>query len=79
MASGFLLIKNHYKGRGDRLCVIVLNAAVIMSGFKRIGKFVSMVSSIFGIAIVALPSGIITAGYMEELSKVKKEKDDRRV
>ena len=28
-----------------------------------------MVSSIFGIAIIALPAGIITAGYMEELNK----------
>ena len=34
-----------------------------------IGKFVSMISSVFGIAIVALPAGIITAGYMEELTK----------
>lgn len=32
-----------------------------------IGRIVTMVSSIFGIAIIALPSGIITAGYMEEL------------
>lgn len=36
-----------------------------------IGKFVAMISSVFGIAIVALPSGIITAGYMEELTKDK--------
>lgn len=35
------------------------------------GKFVAMISSVFGIAIVALPSGIITAGYMEELTKDK--------
>ena len=28
-----------------------------------------MVSSIFGIAIVALPAGIITAGYMSEIDK----------
>lgn len=35
------------------------------------GKFVAMLSSVFGIAIVALPSGIITAGYMEELTKQK--------
>ena len=28
-----------------------------------------MVSSIFGIAIVALPAGIITAGYMNEINK----------
>ena len=34
-----------------------------------IGKFVAMISSVFGIAIVALPAGIITAGYMEELTK----------
>lgn len=34
-----------------------------------IGKFVAMLSSVFGIAIVALPSGIITAGYMDELTK----------
>ena len=34
-----------------------------------VGKFVAMISSVFGIAIVALPAGIITAGYMEELTK----------
>ena len=34
-----------------------------------IGRIVTMVSSIFGIAIVALPAGIITAGYMSEIDK----------
>lgn len=34
-----------------------------------IGRIVTMVSSIFGIAIVALPAGIITAGYMREIDK----------
>lgn len=34
-----------------------------------VGKFVAMLSSVFGIAIVALPSGIITAGYMDEITK----------
>lgn len=33
-----------------------------------IGRTVTMISSIFGIAIVALPAGIITAGYMNEIS-----------
>lgn len=32
-----------------------------------IGRIVAMISSVLGIAIVALPSGIITAGYMEEI------------
>lgn len=35
------------------------------------GRIVTMVSSLLGIAIVALPAGIITAGYMSELSKPK--------
>lgn len=33
------------------------------------GRAVTMISSIFGIAIVALPSSIITAGYITELNK----------
>lgn len=37
------------------------------------GRIITMISSIFGIAIVALPAGIITAGYMDELSEEKKE------
>lgn len=32
-----------------------------------IGRIISIISSIVGIAIIALPSGIITAGYMDEL------------
>lgn len=36
------------------------------------GRFITMLSSVFGIAIVALPAGIITAGYMEALSDEKK-------
>lgn len=32
-----------------------------------IGRVVSMLSSLFGVAIIALPSGVITAGYMDEL------------
>lgn len=34
-----------------------------------IGRVVTMVSSFVGIAIVALPAGIITAGYMEEIKE----------
>lgn len=35
------------------------------------GRIVTMVSSFVGIAIVALPAGIITAGYMDTISKNK--------
>ena len=34
-----------------------------------VGRVITMISSIFGIAIVALPAGIITAGYMKELEE----------
>ena len=33
-----------------------------------IGRIVTMISSAFGIAIIALPSGVITAGYLAEIS-----------
>ncbi|MBQ8551013.1 MAG: ion transporter [Clostridia bacterium] len=36
-----------------------------------IGRIVTMFSSAFGIAIIALPSGVITAGYLEEIGKDK--------
>lgn len=36
------------------------------------GRIVTMISSIMGIAIVALPAGIITSGFMDELQKSKK-------
>ena len=34
-----------------------------------VGRIVTMISSAFGIAIIALPSGVITAGYLSEISK----------
>ena len=39
-----------------------------------LGRIITMISSVFGIAIVALPAGIITAGYMEELSSRREKK-----
>ena len=33
-----------------------------------IGRLITMISAFMGIAIVALPAGIITAGYMDELN-----------
>lgn len=35
----------------------------------RVGRVVSMISSLLGIAFVALPSGIITAGFLDELKR----------
>ena len=38
-----------------------------------IGRAIAMFSSLFGIAVVALPAGIITAGYMKEIDDKDKE------
>ncbi len=46
------------------------------------GRVISIISSMVGIAIIALPSGIMTAGYMDELKirregqKMKKKKSE---
>lgn len=42
---------------------------------SNIARVVSMISSLFGVAIIALPSGVITASYMEELKKIKEAKE----
>lgn len=34
------------------------------------GRIVTMISSLFGIAIIALPSGVITAGYLAEINSM---------
>ena len=36
-----------------------------------VGKIISSISSLVGVAVIALPTGIITAAYTREISKVK--------
>ena len=43
-----------------------------------IGKFITMVSAILGIAIVALPAGIIIAGYQDELNEMKSNEGEKK-
>lgn len=39
-----------------------------------LGRVISMLSSLMGVAIIALPSGVITASYLEELREYKNKK-----
>lgn len=43
-----------------------------------IGRFISMLSAIFGVAVIALPSGVITASYLEELRENKAHKSSEK-
>lgn len=40
-----------------------------------VGKTLSIISSLVGIGVIALPSSIITAGYMQELNRRLKEEE----
>lgn len=42
-----------------------------------LGRLITMVSSIFGIAVIALPAGIVTAEFMSELQKQEKEREKK--
>lgn len=41
------------------------------------GRVVSMISSIFGVVIIALPSGVVTAGYMEAIASRRRRQSHR--
>ena len=41
-----------------------------------IGRFVCMLSALFGMVIIALPSGVITASYLEELRSSREKKQE---
>lgn len=43
-----------------------------------LGRLISIFSSLFGVAIIALPSGIITASYLNELREIKEAKGAQR-
>ena len=44
-----------------------------------LGRIISMISAIFGVAIIALPSGVITASYLEELREAKENEEEQKM
>lgn len=44
-----------------------------------IGRLISIISSLVGIAFVALPTGIITTGFVEELNKEKEVDENEKI
>ena len=42
-----------------------------------LGKFITIVSSVMGVAVVALPSGVIIAGYMNEVRGMEEEMKEK--
>lgn len=48
-----------------------------ISPVSEVGRLISMISSLFGVAVIALPSGVITASYLDELREQKKMKEEK--
>ncbi len=41
-----------------------------------VGRFISMISSLFGIAVIALPAGIITASFVDQIDMERKNAEE---
>lgn len=42
-----------------------------ISPVTTVGRLITMISALVGVAVIALPSGIITAAYMDEIKRKK--------
>lgn len=71
-ATGEYLFNNFFEAVYWATCTLTTVGYGDIYPVSEWGRFVSMVSALVGIAIIALPSGIITAGYMEE-TRIRKE------
>jgi voltage-gated potassium channel len=43
-----------------------------------LGRIITMISSVLGVAVVALPAGIVTAGYMKALERAEEEEREAK-
>lgn len=49
-----------------------------ISPMTDLGRLISMISSVLGIAVIALPSGIITSGFIEEFQEDMRRRDEQQ-
>jgi len=71
--TGDYLFKNFFDAFYWAVCTLTTVGYGDLYPISTVGRIISIISSMVGIAIVALPSGIITAGYLDELKERKGE------
>ena len=71
--TGELLFNNFFDAFYWAACTLTTVGYGDIYPISTTGRIISIISSVVGIAIIALPSGIITAGYMEEARKLRNE------
>lgn len=72
--TGEYLFKNFFDAFYWAACTLTTVGYGDLYPISDIGRVISIISAMVGIAIIALPSGIITAGYMDELRNRRDEK-----
>lgn len=72
--TGRYLFENFFDAFYWAACTLTTVGYGDLYPISEVGRFISIISSILGIAIVALPSGIVTAGYLEEMRKRQEQK-----
>lgn len=77
-ATGQPLFDNFFDAFYWAACTLTTVGYGDIYPISTIGRAISIVSSMVGIAIIALPSGIITAGYMDVLKRKEKELQEKK-
>ena len=77
-ATGELLFDNFFDAFYWAACTLTTVGYGDIYPISHIGRIISIFSSIVGIAVIALPSGIITAGYMDELNRRNEKTKDTK-
>ena len=75
--TGKLLFDNFFDAFYWASCTLTTVGYGDLYPISDTGRVISIISSMVGIAIIALPSGIVTAGYIDELKNRKEEKDKK--
>ena len=74
--TGEYLFENFFDAFYWASCTLTTVGYGDLYPISTVGRVISIISSMVGIAIIALPSGIITAGYLDELKERKGERKD---
>lgn len=73
--TGNLLFNNFFDAFYWAACTLTTVGYGDLYPVSNIGRIISIISSMVGIAIIALPSGIVTAGYLDELRSREQRKN----
>lgn len=72
--TGDYLFENFFDAFYWAICTLTTVGYGDLYPISTTGRVISIISSLVGIAIIALPSGVITAGYLDEIRERKSQK-----